>query len=92
MNRQHLTLDEFRVTVGAPSDDLPFCRHVTYALSLRDDLGRLVQRANSTLEYGGLLADPEQVPWLVARALQTLFREVERTNEAKGRQGEAEKC
>ena len=85
MNQQHLTLGEFRVTVGAPSNDMPFCRHVTYALSLRDDLGGLVQRANSTLEYGGLLADPEQVPWLIARALQSLFREVEGTS-ATGRQ------
>ena len=55
----------------------------------RYERGGLVQRGNSTLKYGGLLADHEQVPWLVARALQTLFREVEGTSEARGRQGEA---
>ena len=77
------------MTVGAPSKDLPFCRQVRYALSLRDDQGRLVERVNSTLEYGGLLANREQVPWLVARALQSLFGEVDGTSEATGKQRDA---
>lgn len=74
MHLQGLTLHELRVTVGLPSDDLPFCRHVKYSLALIDERGGLVQQESSALEYGALLADPEQVPWLVARALQALFR------------------
>ena len=89
MNDPRLMLHEFRVTVGAPPHDLPFCRQVTYSLSIHDEHGGLVQRSNSTPEYGALLADPEQMPWLIARALQSLFREVEGTSETTGRQGEA---
>ena len=89
MNQQRLMLHEFRVTVGATPHDMPFCCQVTYSLSLHDEHGSLVQRENTTLEYGGLFADQEQVPWLIARALQTLFREVEGTSEAAGRRRQA---
>jgi hypothetical protein len=74
MNREHLKLHEFRVTVGAPSHNLPACREVTYSLVLADEQRKVVWE-HAALVYEGLLADSDQVPWLVAHALRTLFRE-----------------
>ena len=77
MNQQHPKLHDFHVTVGPASHDLPACREVTYSLALTDENGDVIRREHSTLVYEGLLGDSDQVPWLVAHALRTLFRESE---------------
>lgn len=68
-------LREFHVIVGPRSHDLPACREVTYSLSLVEEEGNVIEREHSALVYEGLLGDSDQVPWLVAHALRTLFQE-----------------
>jgi len=68
-------LHEFRVTVGSQSHDLPVCREVTYSLTLMVEEGEIIDRKHSAFVYEGLLGDSDQMPWLVAHALRTLFRE-----------------
>ena len=74
MDQHRPKLHEFHVTVGPPSHDLPTCREVTYSLSVTDNAGDVVRREHATLVYEGLLGVSDQVPWLVAHALRTLFR------------------
>ena len=77
MDQHRPKLHEFQATVGPPSHDLPACREVIYSLSLTDEHGDVVRRDHTALLYEGLLGDSDQVPWLVAHALRTLFRESE---------------
>ena len=75
MDQHRPKLYEFHVMVGPPSHDLPACRDVTYSLSLVGEQGNVIEREHSALVYEGLLGDSDQVPWLVAHALRTLFQE-----------------
>jgi hypothetical protein len=74
MDRPRLKLQEFHVTVGPTSQDLPVCHEVMYTVALADEHGRTVERKHLAFVYEGLLSDSDQVPWLVAHALRTLLR------------------
>ena len=74
MDNDHPRLHEFRVRVGSPSHDLPVCREVTYSLTVIGNDGAIIEREHSAIEYGDLLSDPDQVPWLIAHALRSLLQ------------------
>ncbi len=75
MDHHRPKLNEFHIRIGPASHDLPACREVTYSLSLIGEQGEIIQREHATLVYEGLLGESDQVPWLVAHVLRTLFRE-----------------
>ena len=74
MDQHRPKLCEFYAVVGPQSHDPPACREVTYSLALKDEYGHEVRREHSALVYEGLLADSDQVPWLIAHALRALLR------------------
>jgi hypothetical protein len=77
MDQERLRLQEFNVTVGPTSRDLPVCHEVMYTATLMSEHGEIVERKHLALVYEGLLGDADQVPWLIAHALRSLLRDGE---------------
>jgi hypothetical protein len=77
MDQHRPNINDFHVSVGPHSHDLPVCREVTYTLSLINEQNEAVTREHTAVVYEGLLADRDQVPWLIAHALRELWNESE---------------
>lgn len=71
----HLKLKEFSVVIGSESTEIPECSDTLYTATYEGADGKPVLREQRALALTSLLADPDQLPWLIARALQEMMRQ-----------------
>ncbi|HEY3707207.1 MAG TPA: hypothetical protein VGL22_19255 [Terracidiphilus sp.] len=57
-----------------PSAHTPTCEGVEIIATLEDEQGRTVERRASLLVYPRIMSDPEQFPFVIARALRAMMR------------------
>jgi hypothetical protein len=80
-----MRLQEFRVRTGASSKDDPSCRDIFYSASFVDEGGNVTHWDQGSLVLDALLNDPNQIPWLIAHALQALMVEADETTKGNGK-------
>jgi|GEM_PF-4648392 hypothetical protein len=66
-------LREFRVLIGALSENDPGCREISFDAIFEDHAGGTTSRNINSLVYDGMLSDSDQIPWLIASTLRTLM-------------------